>query len=249
MRLLEQTISELRQQLAGRPTVLKPAQSQEREVGDSKPPRRMSNRGIPKVDSPAVAELRASLEARQRDVEALIRERNDASSAAKQAQAELEKVRAEREQLRANASRGESAIEPMRVERDEARAKLRAVEKERDEARSTAAMLQSQMEADRVARAKLAAKPVVVERRPEPGHEVEAAKQRIEALERQLEELRTAWKRSDDRANALELKSRQGRNDTAIATVKAASDRAAELARLLESASEMLASAEPTRRP
>lgn len=227
MRLLEQTITELRTQLSAQTASSRTTRERvaelEREIAGARGSRRPSSR-VPAVRAEARV---VSPESYQRDLDARTTERDEA---------------------RAAVSARESEAGALRAERDEAQAALRAVERERNDARSLAASLESQMETDRATRARAAPRPPPPAQRPEDAAEIEASSLRILALERQLEELRVAWKSSDERANGLEAKLRQARNDTALAVVRAAAERAEEVARLPEKAVDMLGAGDSRRR-
>ncbi len=231
LRLLEQTITELRAQLsvqsASSKTLRERVGDLERESAGARPPRRQSTRApaVRAEPSVAAAEAQRELAARQHDLAERTKERDEARIAANQRERE---------------------VESLRSERDEARTRLHALEHEREAARAHATLLESQLE---MLRAMKPAAPARVEpQRPEDAAEIEAAKLRIEALERQLEELRAAWKASDERANGLEGKLKHARSETGIAIVRAAAERAEEVARLLEKAIEALGAGELRRR-
>jgi predicted RNase H-like nuclease (RuvC/YqgF family) len=97
--------------------------------------------------------------------------------------------------------------------------------------RSRVASLEAQLEDERGKQAKAPAKPA---RRNTA--ELESQTARVQALERQLEALRAAWKSSEERAQGLETKLKQARSVDTVAILRAAADRAGELARLLDGA-------------
>jgi multidrug resistance efflux pump len=228
VRLLEQTISELRAQLATR-SPSRAGPTADRGAGDRS--RRTSLRAPPlrTEPNPAVSELHAALEARRRDLEARTHERDEARAMAAKREAELVAVRAERDSAVAISREREREITMLRRDVDEARAKLHAIEADRDQLRAEVASLDAQIEADR-------AKAANVKPARRNTAELEAQTMRVQALERQLDALRAAWKSSEERVQAAEAKLKQVRSVDTVAVLRAAADRAGELARLLEGA-------------
>jgi DNA repair exonuclease SbcCD ATPase subunit len=233
VRLLEQTIAELRNQLAARGGTTRNAPPVER-------PRRNSMRApAPRAEPSAeVAELNASLEAqrrdleqRARDLEVRTRERDEARAAERHRASEADALRGERDAAIAMSRQRETDIAVIRAERDDAWTKLRGAEKERDDSRGRVAALESQLEAAR-------AKPVSAPAKPARRNtaEFDAQTTRVQGLERQLEALRGAWKASEEKVLSLEAKLKAMRSVDAVAIIRVAADRAGELARLLEGA-------------
>ncbi len=244
VRLLEQTVAELRNQLASRATPGRAAVA-ERAAGDSRP-RRVSMRppAARSEPDPAVFELNAALDAVRRELEARTRERDEARMASSRRESEVEALHAERDRALAASSKWANEIEALRTDRDETRSNHRALEQERDKLRARVASLEAQIEVDR-------AKPTKASVRPAKRNsaEIEAQNTRVQALERQLDALRVAWKASEERAQALESKLKQVRSVETVAILRAAADRAGELARLLEGAASKLKADDPSARP